>query len=165
MELELLYQRYVNDLYRYLFSLTNDHYLAEDMVQETFFRAYLHLENNEIEVIKPWLFKVGYHVFIDYTRKRKRIILHDTLEDQLDLQTPEDGVMEKEGLDQLLALIHALPEHEAHVILLCDFHQLKLHEAADVLNLNLNTLKSHLLRGRKKLKVILQREVLMNEGS
>ncbi|OAB30084.1 RNA polymerase subunit sigma [Paenibacillus macquariensis subsp. defensor] len=158
MELDHIYQRYVNDLYRYLFSLSNDHFLAEEMVQETFFRAYLHLEENQFDFVKPWLFKVGYRVFIDYTRKQKRIISQETMDEPLEFRTPEHGIIEKEGLNRLLKLIHTLPEKEAHVILLCDFHQLKLSEASDVLNLNLNTLKSHLIRGRKKLKTIIQKE-------
>lgn len=158
MDLELLYKRYVNDLYRYLFSLSNDHYLAEDMVQETFYRAYLYLENNQLDSVKPWLFKVGYRVFIDNTRKRKKIILKEKVEEKIDYETPEHHVLVKDGLGRLLNLIRNLPEKEAHAILLCDFHQLRLSEAADVMNINLNTLKSHLSRGRKKLKEIIMRE-------
>lgn len=158
MDLELFYQRYVNDLYRYLFSLSNDHYLAEDMVHEAFYRAYLFLEGSEVDAVKPWLFKVAYRVFIDYTRKRKRLILKEKLDEQLDYRTPEKHTIDKDGLQNLLRLIRTLSDNEAQAILLCDFHQLKLIEAADVLNLNLNTLKSHLIRGRRKLREILQKE-------
>ncbi|GGF73928.1 ECF RNA polymerase sigma factor SigM [Paenibacillus albidus] len=157
MKLDTLYQDHVSDLYRYLFSLTNDHYLAEDLVQETFYRAYLYLENNELENVKPWLFKVGYRVFIDHWRKGKRVDLGEP-HPKPDEQTPEKTWLEQEGLNRILGLIRTLPPNEAHALLLCDFHQLKLHETADILNLNLNTLKSHLARGRKKMRLLLQKE-------
>ncbi|MCE3199334.1 sigma factor [Paenibacillus sonchi] len=38
--LDELYQIYVQDIYAYLRSLCHDHYLAEDLMQETFYRAY-----------------------------------------------------------------------------------------------------------------------------
>lgn len=72
--LDELYQIYVQDIYAYLRSLCHDHYLAEDLMQETFYRAYLYLENCREDKIKPWLFRVAYNAFVDYTRKAKRSI-------------------------------------------------------------------------------------------
>ena len=46
--LESVYQYYVKDVYRYLYSLSSDHHAAEDLVQETFYRAYLFLENGRM---------------------------------------------------------------------------------------------------------------------
>lgn len=158
MELDGLYTSYVNDLYRYLFSLSHNHYVAEDLVQETFYRAFLHLEDNEVSNIRPWLFKVGYHAFIDDVRKNKKIIFKEQVEEVRDYSTPESEVLAKDGLNRLLTLIHTLPELEAHAILLCDLHELKMNEAADVLGLKVNTLKSYIFRGRQKLKLILQEE-------
>jgi RNA polymerase sigma-70 factor, ECF subfamily len=43
--LDTVYQSYVKDIYRYLRSLCGDHHTAEDLVQETFYRAYLYLED------------------------------------------------------------------------------------------------------------------------
>lgn len=43
--LDGIYQSYMNDIYRYLRSLCDDHHAAEDLVQETFYRAYLYLED------------------------------------------------------------------------------------------------------------------------
>ncbi|SES94734.1 RNA polymerase sigma-70 factor, ECF subfamily [Salinibacillus kushneri] len=70
--LDDIYQSYIQEISRYLLSLTHDRYLAEDLVQETFFRAYLHIEELNDQKMKPWLFKVAYHVFIDHMRKNKR---------------------------------------------------------------------------------------------
>jgi len=152
VELDKAYQEYVNDLYRYLFSLSKDHFTAEDLVQEAFYRAYLHLEDYEISNIKAWLFKVAYHAFIDFQRKQRRSVIQNQLEEQgfISKDTPEKRLLEKENFQRLLKDIHTLREQEKHVLLLCDLHQLTYQEAAEILEMNLNTLKSHLLRGRKK---------------
>lgn len=150
MDLDEAFEAYVDDLYRYLFSLSKNHHTAEDLVQETFYRAYLQLLEDDINQIKPWLFKVAYHAFIDFTRKKKRLIITDKVHQQMSMKTPEIVLLEKEGFTELMNDIHSLKESEMHALLLCDLHQLSLKEAAEILQFNLNTLKSHLSRGRKK---------------
>jgi RNA polymerase sigma-70 factor, ECF subfamily len=151
LDLDEAYQVYVNDLYRYLYSLSKDHFTAEDLVQEAFYRAYIQLEDYEIHNIKAWLFKVAYNSFIDYQRKHKRLVISDVLIEPHHLDTPEKQMLAKDRFLQLMEDIHTLKEQERHVIVLCDLHQLQYNEAAEILELNINTLKSHLFRGRKKL--------------
>jgi RNA polymerase sigma-70 factor (ECF subfamily) len=153
VQLEDVYKLYMNDLYRYLFSLSKDHYVSEDLVQETFYRAFATIEDYEFHHIKAWLFKVAYHAFIDYQRKAKRTVVEDNLDQKLepDFHTPEKNTVEKESLHLLLKDLHVLNEKEKHAIILCDLHELPYQEASDILELNLNTFKSHLVRGRKKL--------------
>jgi len=152
VELDKAYQEYVNDLYRYLFSLSKDHFIAEDLVQEAFYRAYLHLEDYEISNIRAWLFKVAYNAFIDFQRKNKRLIIQEQIEEgsSSSKETPEKRLLEKESFQLLLNDIHSLKEQERHVLLLCDLHQLTYNEAAEIVDMKLNTLKSHLHRGRRK---------------
>ncbi|MCC3357807.1 sigma-70 family RNA polymerase sigma factor [Bacillus sp. REN16] len=150
MGLDEAFESYVDDLYRYLFSLSKNHHTAEDLVQETFYRAYLQLAEDEISHIKPWLFKVAYHAFIDFTRKHNRLFITDEIHNRVSLKTPESYLLEKEGFATLMNDIHSLKETEMHALVLCDLHQLSLNESAEILQLNLNTLKSHLFRGRKK---------------
>ncbi|WP_374121032.1 sigma-70 family RNA polymerase sigma factor [Neobacillus sp. PS2-9] len=153
MQLEDVFKENLNDLYRYLYSLSKDHFVAEDLVQEAFYRAYVSLEDYEIRNIRAWLFKVAYHAFIDFQRKNKRVIIDYEMAKQVDVNqaTPEKEILEKESLNLLLRDINSLQENEKHTILLCDLHDLPYQEAADILDLKLNTLKSHLFRGRKKL--------------
>ena len=68
MELETIYITYMNDIYRYLYSLTKNHTLAEDVLQDAFTKAHITLLGQEIQDIKPWLFKVAYYTYIDSTR-------------------------------------------------------------------------------------------------
>ncbi|MFG6494638.1 sigma-70 family RNA polymerase sigma factor [Fictibacillus sp. UD] len=153
MQLEDVYKLYMNDLYRYLYSLSKDHYVAEDLVQDAFYKAYLTLADYEIRNIKAWLFKVAYHAFIDYQRKNKRSILAPELQQNIEVNsdTPEKKIVDKESFNLLLEDLNQLKEIEKQAVLLCDLHELSYQEAAEVLELNMNTFKSHILRGRKKL--------------
>ncbi len=63
--LDEIYQSYVNDIYYYLLSLCGNKHIAEDIMQETFLRAYLCFEDCSFDGIKPWLFKVSYNSHIE----------------------------------------------------------------------------------------------------
>ncbi len=153
VQLEDVYEHYMNDLYRYLYSLSKDHHIAEDLVQEAFYRAYLTLADYEINNIKAWLFKVAYHAFIDHQRKNKKTILTDEIKENVDKRenTPESKMLEKESFLLLMEDLKCLKEIEKQAVLLCDLNELSYQEAAEILNIKLNTLKSHISRGRKKL--------------
>ena len=159
MNLEQVYTLYFNDLYRYLYSLTRNHVEAEDLLQETFTKAHIVLLTNEIEEIKSWLFKVGYYTFIDRARKDKRYVMTNEFL-QMDLKTPENIVLENDSYIDLLRYLDHIRPIEKQAILLCDVHECTLLQAASILNMNVNTLKSHLARGRKKLRKMLAEEDL-----
>ncbi|MED1518147.1 sigma factor, partial [Bacillus paranthracis] len=80
MEIEEIYKVYINGVYRYLFSLSRSHHVAEDLMQETFYRAFLYLEDYENQKVKSWLFKVAYHTFIDFVRKERKVAFVGTEE-------------------------------------------------------------------------------------
>ncbi|GGA90776.1 sigma-70 family RNA polymerase sigma factor [Ornithinibacillus halotolerans] len=157
MDLEQIYVMYFNDLYRYLFSLTRNHAETEDLLQETFIKAHIALLANDIDEIKPWLFKVGYYTFIDRTRKEKRYVITDKFT-QKDFNTPENIVTENNSYEELLGYLDKINPMEKQAILLCDVHDCTYEQAANILNIKLNTLKSHVSRGRKKLRKMLTKE-------
>ena len=64
----------------YIFYLCRNKELTQDIVQETFYRAFLYLESYNDEKIKPWLFKVAYHTFIDLIRKEKKLAYVEDME-------------------------------------------------------------------------------------
>jgi len=159
MDLEQVYTLYFNDLYRYLYSLSRNHAEAEDLLQETFTKAHIVLLANEIEDIKPWLFKVGYYTFIDRVRKNKRYVMTNEFL-QIDLKTPEKIVVENDAFMELLNYLDHIRPIIKQAILLCDVYDCTNMQAADILDININTLKSHLARGRKRLREMLAEEDL-----
>ena len=156
MELEQLYTRYVNDIYRYLFSLCRHTETAEDLLQDTFYKAHVTLLAQPIYELKPWLFKVAYYTYIDYCRKEKRTTPYEQIE-QVDYTTPEKIILQTDSFTTLLHLLDQLNPHEKQAILLCDVQDCTNEQAAQILDLKLNTLKSHLLRGRKKMRILIKK--------
>src|SRR5690625_471325 len=86
LESEEVFTYYAHDIYRYLLSLSKDHHLAEDLLQETFYRAHVSIHELSADKIKPWLFRVSYNLFIDYLRKNKRITF---MEDEKNLNVED----------------------------------------------------------------------------
>lgn len=154
-DLDALYLQHMKDVYRYLLFLCNDHYTAEDLMQDTFTRAYLHLEQFEGEKVRPWLFRVAHNVFIDYTRKAQRSVLQP---DQFFLnrlkheETPELKLLQQERLSELGKAIAALPDKQMQALLLSDWHELTYQEGADVMGVGLSHFKVLLYRGRQALR-------------
>ncbi|CAM3942973.1 sigma-70 family RNA polymerase sigma factor [Lederbergia lenta] len=153
--IESIYNYYFNDIYRFLLSLSRDHHTAEDLVQETFLRAYLHVENNENASIKSWLFTVAHHVFIDYYRKQKRVEVKkqgffSNLFDKRN--TPEETIVIREDIQEIINLLDGIPEKQKYAVLLHDFHELSYSEAAAVMNVSLANFKVILYRGRQAMR-------------
>ncbi|WP_245583907.1 sigma-70 family RNA polymerase sigma factor [Paenibacillus terrigena] len=154
--LESVYRKYMPDLYRYLRTLCGDDGTAEDLVQETFYRAYLHLENYKDEKVKPWLFRVAYNAFIDMKRKEKRSttssdeFFHLLSDD--DRKGPESVLLQKEDHDALMAWIVQLPELQKQALVLYDLHQLSYQESAHVMGITLSHFKILLFRARQQLR-------------
>ena len=70
--LDELYRQYVKPLYFYLLKLCGSPEVAEDLTQETFVQATVHLDTYDGEQARAWLFKVARNVYLDEWRKRQR---------------------------------------------------------------------------------------------
>ena len=157
MELEEVYALYVGDIYRYIYSLCRHPQTTEDLLQETFYKAYISSLSKSVEDIKPWLFKVAYYTYIDHCRKEARISPVKEVDEAV-YDTPESIWLEQDGYNQLLNLVNLLAPLEKQAILLCDIQDCTQQQAAMILDLKINTLKSHLLRGRKKMRELIKKE-------
>lgn len=146
---------YFHDIYRFLLSLCHNHHTAEDLVQETFFRAYLNIENYDGKNIKTWLFTVAHNAFIDYYRKHKRTEVKEptffsSLFDKR--KTTEEKVVIDDEIKEIIEMIEGLPEKHKYAVLLYDFHGLSYHEAAQVMQTSLSYFKVLLFRGRQAIR-------------
>ncbi|MFD1608519.1 sigma-70 family RNA polymerase sigma factor [Oceanobacillus luteolus] len=161
MNIEEVFEDYLDDIYRYLFSLCKDHHLVEDLLQETFYRAFININDLNVNNVKPWLFKVSHNLLIDYFRKNKRNILID--EEQLQMMESgtniEENILKDEMIKNILKVINGLPLKQKTAILLCDFHELSYEECAEVMGISLASFKSSLHRGRRKVRRLKNSEV------
>lgn len=153
--IDTIYQTYFNDIYYFLLSLCHNHHSAEDLVQETFFRAHLYLENFQGNNMKSWLFTIAYHAFIDHFRKNKRLVIkeHDFFQREMDhAQGIEDIVVIKEDIQRIINILKILPEKQRMAVLLADFHELTTEEAASIMSVSPTYFKVLLFRGRQVIR-------------
>ncbi|WP_339285660.1 sigma-70 family RNA polymerase sigma factor [Oceanobacillus sp. FSL K6-3682] len=153
--IDQVYQLYFRGVYHFLLSLSRDHYTAEDLVQETFLRAYLYLEFYHNENVKSWLFTVAYRTYIDYYRRHRKNVVTDTDFFQ-QLQKNDADIHHQlilsEEVQEVLALIDQLPDKQRTAIILHDIHELSYKEASQIMDVKLGHFKILLFRGRQAIR-------------
>lgn len=145
---------------------------TEDIIQETFMRAYLALErypDERIEALKirPWLYKIAWSVYCNHTGRGKLplIVPLEMPDDTPYLELEEDERVQPEVLyeqaeqrRELEALLEKLPAHYRDLVSLYYFEELSQKEIADILNLPLGTVKVYIHRGIRLLRKLLDEQ-------
>ncbi|MEY3218672.1 MAG: hypothetical protein RIT27_29 [Pseudomonadota bacterium] len=162
---QYLVKKYVSALHGFARRILNNSHEAEDIVQETFLRAWRHAEQWQSGRAKlsTWLHSITYHLCIDNHRKNKLITtpLDETLEneDTLEIPAAPDNLLKEELSQQVEKALQTLPERQRTAIALCYYQGISNLEAAEILNVSVAALESLLARGRKNLKVQLQKYI------
>lgn len=158
LTLEAIYKLYVNDVYRYVYSLCKNKSQAEDIVQETFYRAYFYTEVLTDEKVKPWLFKVAYHTFIDETRKAKKLTYSSEVEPLKTVRSAEAHYEVKEQIEVWTKVLDTLPFIQKNIVILRDYYQFSYEEIAQTLGLTLANVKVTLFLARKTIQEKMEKE-------
>lgn len=161
--LEAVYRYHMNDLYRYLLRLSGHPQTAEDLVQDTFVKAYEHLESYQGENVRPWLFRTAYNAYIDWRRKERRHIHTDPVFIEAATKKrdpgPEEVLLMREKIAAWFRILETLPERSRHIILLRDYHDFTYQEIAYILGESLNNVKVKLYRARQKVKEVIKNDM------
>lgn len=158
---ERLMQQNQGPVRQFLRRLTQqDHAVADELAQETFFKAYRHIGSyrNEGRFLS-WLFKIAYQHFIESKRK-KRITGDGEYDDIADEQDFESRIVAERTVQQL---VKYLREDERAAILLHFQHELSQQEVSTVMELPLGTVKSLIRRGKLKLQQLIQNAQQKNQ--
>jgi RNA polymerase sigma-70 factor (ECF subfamily) len=152
---EEFFARYRNPIFRTAYGLTGDRHAAEEILQDTFARAYRHRQTFRADVSPlPWLHRVSLNLC--YSRLSRRRLDARPIDEAAETGLPDDRPLPAERAEQseLRQIVRdgiaALPEKHQSVVVLYYLHRLSLQETAQVLNIQLGTVKSRLhyaLRG------------------
>jgi RNA polymerase sigma-70 factor (ECF subfamily) len=154
--MEKIYNKYYTEIYLYAFSLCKDHYIAQDLTGDTFYKAMLSIDDT-IQHIKYWLLRVCKNLFLDYVRKNSRLSIGDGLEDILSTEeSPLDKIIENEEKRKLYKHVMNLHPSYREIIILYYYCGLTLKEMSCQTGLTEGAVKTLLYRARKKLKVELE---------
>lgn len=160
-----LLDHFWNDVYRFQLKRIQNEYEAEDITIESFSKAFdkIHSYDDGYEFV-TWLITISKNIQIDRSRKKNASIhiqSSNTSEEQVkkipdDSPTPEDTLIIKQNLAELLSFIKQLKPHYQDVINLRYFQEMSYLEISNQLEEPLNNVKVRLLRARKLLAEIIK---------
>jgi RNA polymerase sigma-70 factor, ECF subfamily len=151
-----LVERHMKRVYNLAFRFVNDHHLAEEVVQDTFVRAYKSLGSFRGDSeFGTWLHRIATNLSINASRNAKNTRLVEL--DRLDF-TPSNGngsaahegdVMRSDLINRALT---DLPSLQRQVVILRHIEGHSTREVSRILECSEGTVKTHLFRGLKKLR-------------
>jgi len=162
---DALYEKYKNTLLRMAYLVSGQMYDAEDIVQETFVKCFLHIGDlKKNEGFRPWLFQILYRTAYAHGRKRKREIPEEDIAiraDATDGVTCLDRIIQTETDWKVKQAVQSLDFKHRAVVVLYYFNEMPIKEIARVLGCTEGTAKSRLFAARKKLK---DKLIMLEEG-
>jgi RNA polymerase sigma-70 factor (ECF subfamily) len=147
------------ELHRYCARLMGSVIDGEDVVQDTFAKAILALDElEEIPLLRPWLFRIAHNRALDLLRSRairaaEPIEAAHEVADQT-APDPVEMLMRQEAVKTAVSRFTELPILQRSVLILKDVLDEPLAEIAAVLDLSVDAVKGHLARGRARLREI-----------
>lgn len=130
---EDVYQLYGKRVYLYLLSLTGNTEEAEELLAETFYRAFLHIDSFEgRSSIYTWLCEIGKNAWLKECKRKKRLDEREIGEIDVGSKapSPEMQMIKKEEHKKVLQEIFKLREPYREVFMLHVFGEMKLKEIA-----------------------------------
>ena len=164
-EFARLIDAYSGKIYRLATKMLNQQQDAEDVLQETFLKAYRGIKSFDgRSKISTWLFRIATNEALMVLRRKRpdTVSIDEPVEteegEQEPLQIvdwcclPEDELLSEETKEKLDEAVQRLPERLRVVFLLRDINDLSTHETAEILGLSDTAVKTRLSRARLRLR-------------
>jgi RNA polymerase sigma-70 factor (ECF subfamily) len=153
-----LYQRYGPDVYRYVFYLSGNAAIAEDIASETFLRVWSSERPVHLASVKAYLLAIARNLYLHELRRRGRVT-------ELDPETLTDSTFTRDAesraeLRAVLAELQQWPEASRSALLLRAVDGLPYEEIAPMLGISVSAAKVKVHRARLRLAERLKRSPL-----
>ena len=140
--------KYADNLYRFVLKNLKDDHMSNDIVQDTYEKLWVKLENVSGLKVKTYLFTSAYHTMIDYIRKERKY--RDV--DLTDAYEPSHSAHYSDLSEILEQAIENLPEDQKAVVLLRDYEGYSYREISEITDLSETQVKVYIYRARVFLK-------------
>ena len=149
MEVQDLYTKFYKELLAYCKAMTKSSAAAEDLVQETYLRAFTHwddVEDLSAGQCRAWLYRTARNLFIDQSRKLARET--PTEEEQLSLASFEEDLTQA----AVAMLIARLPDGERTLFTMRYFEGYNARELGELFGIPAATVRSRLASAKRRLR-------------
>lgn len=139
---------YADGLYRFILKSIKDSDKAKDIIQDSFEKLWVRVEEVSYEKVKSYLFSTAYHTMIDLIRKEKRLTTMEGLNHEAFTDFQQSPDLQKVLHDA----VGRLPEIQRTVVLLRDYEGYSYEEIGEITRLNESQVKVYIFRARAFLK-------------
>ena len=161
-DMNSIYEKYIEIVYKYVFCLTGNKDTAEEIVQETFLVAVKDIKKFRGDCkISTWLCQISKYIWYQKIKKEKRIkeIPLEALQNEISIEESiEENFYDKEKKKQLFKKIQNLDDDTRNVIYLRILGEFEYSEIAEIMNKTSNWARVVFFRGKQKLKEELKDE-------
>ena len=163
--MDAIYKKYCKCVYNFLYKLTNDIELSEELTQETFYTAIKKINTlNKKESIRTWLYQIAKNKWKDYLRKNKKANIdleENTVENLVANYDIEEDMIAKDNIIEFYKKIHMLDIDTREIIYLKIIRNFTFKEISQILEKNEEWARTKFYRGKLKLKESLKDEKWM----
>lgn len=160
--MDSIYKKYCKCVYNFLYKLTNDIELSEELTQETFYTAIKKINTlNKKESIRTWLYQIAKNKWKDYLKKNKKANIdldENTVENLVANYDIEEYMIAKDNIIEFYKKIHMLDIDTREIIYLKIIRNFTFKEISQILGKNEEWARKKFYRGKLKLKESLKNE-------
>ena len=151
-DIERAYVLHAKDVYNYLLSLSHDEDLAEELTQETFFRAMRTIGNYDGSCkLSVWLCQISKHLWYQWLDKRSRHKQVELTDDVQSDESPEKSTLLCIEKTALYKAVHSLPEPMRELVHMRLTGEFSFAEIGDILGKNENWARTTFYRAKQKI--------------
>ncbi len=152
-EFEDIYNNYFKDIFLYIYSLSGDRHIAEDITAETFMKAIKSIEKFKGNCdIRVWLCQIAKNCYFSFLRKKKKTVHLDELSEQKDNFNFEQIISSTEESMEIHEILHNLDEPYKEVFSLRVFGELSFKQISCLFGKSDNWACVTYHRARNKIK-------------
>lgn len=149
-DFQAVYEEYFTDVYKYVFSLCRDEHLAEEVTQETFFKALKNIDSFRGQCrLYVWLCQIAKNTYFSLATKPKDISFEDITASE---NGPEEALLQQDSAFAVHRILHTLEEPYKEVFSLRVFGQLSFRQIGTLFNKTESWARVTYHRARMKIK-------------
>ena len=154
-DFEKIYGENSDFIFKYLMKLCGNHSLAEELTQETFFRAYMNFSGLKDEnKASSWLCSIARNTYFAWYNEHKKL---SEIDEALAAETDIESVFERKELtEKAFACLHGLEEPYKEVFMLSVFGQLSLTDISKLFGKSESWARVTFYRAKQKLNEMMR---------